>query len=541
MGNENSSNITWPSALVLAIICLGALAWRALCPPTADDFFYRMFYPVSSIWHPVKDIKSWGDIFESIRLHYLMYNGRFSNYLAYILLYLPRWIEVLFCSILVAMVPILTLMFVGGKKALTQSLNLSVCAIAIWIFCPWFDSMQSTDFLLNYILPSDTMLLLMIIWKRKQTWESYRWVWYFPLLLILSCLHEAFTGLFITWAGVDTLVNWRNRIPWRKVIGWLCAVCGFIIIMSSPGTLQDINSNLPSKLVLHPLLIYSALGIWVFFAMLIYYFVLQKISREKKKELLPIVVVILVGLIFYILLRMPSRVMFPMAIMSIAGMMLLLDNKKRETSKRQSLICTFCTLLLCGFYAGLAYWTNIAREEYERVKSEVLRTNNNIVFVDMRHLEDLPIWLLKIPQFDRYRNRVHAMFESGYLLHKNGAIFPFPKSWEDKTIDEWPSLPGLPDFHEVWPELMVSKRYIKDLEMEVEYSDSLIAPYFKFKFYKFLFGFDKNNRALLRFNSIPIGVHQGDSLYGYYMEGSHYRFAGRKPANCKIVSGEEQP
>ena len=541
MGNENRCVIPPSSALVLAIICLGALAWRALCPPSADDFFYMMIHPWDNTW-PVEDIRSWSDIWDSIVMHYNMSNGRLVNFLAYGVMALPQWAVAIFCAATVAALPVLTLALAGGRKALGNASALALCTLALWLFCPWYDMMQSANFLMNYAFATDCVLVLMLLWRREQTWRPRNLLWYYPLLVVVCYLHEASTCIFLAWAGVESLVNWRGRFPWKKALAIVLGIAILVVIVTSPGTWGRVGNEHKTALKLPFFLIVASVGTWLFGALLLAAGVLRKFNWAFWKQMLPVVAAVVTGMLIPTVVWSPYRALFGPMTMSVAGMMMMYLGLCRPGARWQSVVAAVASVVLVAFYVNLAYWQNIVREDFERCSAEVLKKDNNIVFLDLHDPTEMPITTLGIPQISRYHSVFHSMFEHCRLRHVVLPSLPLPKAWEEKKIDEWPSLPGMPDFHEPWEGLLLSKRNIKDLRIDIEFKDSLRADCAIFKMNKLLAAVTrKPNRQRVFYFSLFVGTHKGDSIYAYYQRGSTYWLGGRVPANSKFVSGEEQP
>ena len=541
MGNEKSSNITWSSALVLEIICLGSLAWRAFCPPTADDFFYMMKYTPDDSW-PVVNISSWSDIWDSIVMHYNMKNGRFVNFLAYGVMFMPQWLISLFCAAIVAALPVLTLILAGGRKALGNASALALCALALWLLCPWYDMMQSADYLMNYVLTADGILLLMLLWRRDQTWRPRNLLWFYPLVVIISSLHEVSAIIFLTWAGLELLVSRRGPFPWKKALAIVLGIAILVFIMMSPATCNRFQQERNMAFKFPVFLVVASFGVWLFFALLLTAGVTRKFNRAFRKQMLPVVAAVVMGLLIPCVVWSPYRILFLPVTLSVAGMMMMYLNVVKQGGRRQMVVAAVATVALVAFYVNLAYWQNIVREDYESVKAEVLKKNINIVFLDLHDPTEMPIFALGIPQTSRYNDFIQAFFEYGYLQHAVLPSLPLPKAWEAKTMDEWPALPGLPDFHEPRQGLLLSKRNIKDLIINVEYSDSLRADCAIYRINKLVASatHKPDNQDVL-YSTHYAGTHNGDSIYAYYQLGTSYWLGGRKPANCKIVAGEEQP
>ena len=533
--NSRASNILW--WLLLAVICLGAIAWRALCPPTADDFFYRLIMSPTGI--TVDHITSWTDVFTSIANHHV--NGRFANLLAYVVLFLPRWLEVAVCGALVAALPLLSYLLAGGSMAKKNTSLLALCALATWVFCPWHDMMQSTDYLLNYVFSMDAVLLAMLLWRRPQTWQGRNWMWFCPLLVVCCVNHEAATGVFIAWAGLETLFNWRGPFPWKKALGWLCAVGGLMLILSSPavpGRIQDVQvlTNKFSKYIL-----FGALVALVYFAAAVIFALLPaKRLKEPKRQLLtsqlPVLMAVILSLIAIVNMTAGPRVLFMPNVLAIIGLMMLIESLK-STKWQSPYVAATLILLLGGFYASLMRWTYFCREDYGRVQAEVRRTGSPLVFMDIHSKDDMPIWTLKIPFIQRYYESI-AELEGFYTVAKPfHSIAVLPKAWEGKPREQWTTLPGLSDFYQLPGEgAVLSTRWIFPLEIDVEYTDSIVADNALYRLKRWACkATNKGNKAKIRYNHPDfLEIYQGDSIFVYYQCGTSQFFEGRVLKHCEI-------
>lgn len=535
--NRRVNNILW--WLLLAVICLGALAWRGLCPPTVDDFLYRL--NLTSDGFSNSHISSWSDVFNSIIHHASIWNGRFANYFAYILLYLPHWFEVLFSSVLVASLPLLIYANAGGSMAKKNTSMLALCTLTMWLFCPWHDLMQSTDYLLNYVLSMDAVLVAMLLWRWKRTWQGRNWMWFFPLLLLCNWIHEAASCTFIAWAGIETLINLRGGFPLKKVLGWLCAVCGLLLILSSPNTSERMDDVqfFANKFSVYKLFCLSV--VWIYFIIIVIFTLLptKRLMAPKGQLLmsqLPLVLAIIACLTAIMNMVVGARVMFMPNILAIIGLMKLIHSMKSIVMESPYFSIALI-LLLAVFYTSLIRWTYFCREDFMEVQAEIKKTGSLLVFRNIHLKDDMPIWTLRIPQIQRYYDMMvrHEGFYAGAGNFHPIAVLP--KAWEGKPREQWPTLPGLDDFYQLPDEgVIISTRRIENLELDVEFTDSIVADNALYGLKRLVCkAVNKGNKTKRSYyNPEFVGTYQGDSIFAYYKFGTSQFFEGRVLRHCRI-------
>ena len=542
---KNSASIA--GCVVMAIIFASAFAWRYFCPPCADDFLYRMVYPADDDLYTTL-IASWGDIFTAIKNHYFFNNGRFANYLAYVVLYMPRWVEVLFCTLTVAALPLLISLVVkradgDNRKVLANASALVLTTVMVWLFCPWHNYMQSTDFLLNYAFASDCMLLSMALWQRPQTWRWQNMLWYLPLLLLCSWVHEASTCALIAWAGIDWLENLASPKANRnkKLAGLVAILIGFLLILSSHGIVHRVETDAKGLFGMSWFSMLSSAIVWIYYFLLFVLTLMRKLSWQDWKSHLALVAGTIPGIAIVLIAQPEVRALFFSDILAIAGVALLYWHFCLPHLRRwvRAAITVVGSLLLCAFYWGLAYWTDICYQDYKKVEAEILRTGKPMCFIEIHTPEDIPFYTLGIPYLNT--NFFHAMFAAAYYGFPDLAVSYFPKEYANIPVDQWTQVPGVSYLHTVpycpsvsteYHITCVSTKLFEPTLFNVTYSDSVHPGNFLYALYKKGADLLKGNRSVIRsLDAVNLGVHMGDTIYGYdFYETSHW-FTGRIPAN----------
>lgn len=223
--------------LIVGITVVTAFVWVLSGRPYFDDFVYqrRIIPEISTNYWTFNTpfIENWSELLDTIKNHYIWVNGRLANLFFLTLQFVPVWVVKLICAFFMAFLALSFWYATGWKRVANNGLAV-VYAVLFWAALQWSDSMQSSDFLMNYVPTSFFMIVL--IREFVLTSEKPKgWAWF--LLVLFSLWHEGFTIVFLAFMSVYCVK--RN-----KTVLWVAAIiliAGLLLQLPS-GTAEDRKS-----------------------------------------------------------------------------------------------------------------------------------------------------------------------------------------------------------------------------------------------------------------------------------------------------------
>lgn len=215
--------------IVIVSVMFGILYY--LAPFNTDDLWYMCgAFDANGVWDSF--LISWKNA-----LAHLDYDtGRFANLMAIpCLTLLPKWMWGIMQAGIIASMFLLVF----------RLSEVSRCSLCIWLgfaalifILPWFDSMISIDFSINYVW-SGLFMLLGTYWFYRtvsgKIYGRFKLMAIMIVLIVIGWFHEGFTMALLMAMGVWILLC-RFHIPRQAWIVALSVLTGFLLLLVFPAT-----------------------------------------------------------------------------------------------------------------------------------------------------------------------------------------------------------------------------------------------------------------------------------------------------------------
>ncbi|MCC8037504.1 MAG: DUF6056 family protein [Bacteroidales bacterium] len=443
---------------VVAILAAATVAWRIICEPWSDDYWYFLMYLEKT------PVETFSDVLKSFHDHYIYFNCRLSHLLVYSLNLLPWWLTQLICGVFVVTLWQALVWAIGGRKGLCNLLSQTALFLTQWFWLPWGDNMQSVDFLINYAPPSILSLVYMRLYFYRIAGLTKGQMWILGLTAFLAgWWHEGFAVILLILSLIP-LISRKNRR--RRLTIFLVLFVGFLPTWG-PGTLWRMSYEGPDGEWLD-LLQYSITriiyGAWPLFAVSVValYMGWRKgwvWTRDELVRLWPWIAGAVLSWGTGVSMFAFERVAWPMYLFTLVAIGAMLWRGVTIRRGWAWWVTTAVTCLLsAAFMAGLISLQWRYSQEQRKMVAP-LATGEKLALVAELPLVDMaPWWTAWIPH--RYSNElfltsVQHQLTSYYRPDLDGkVILTIPKCLEGLPFDQWPKIPGDNDLRGIWP-LMV--------------------------------------------------------------------------------------
>ncbi len=459
MKEVTQKRLTWA---IVAMLGAALMAWRLVCAPWSDDYWYFLMFVDHS------PVETWSDVFNTFYDHYLYCNCRLSHLLVYTLDLLPWWLTQVVCAALAITQWQLLVWVIGGRKGLSNLLLQSSVYLVQWFWIPWGDNMQAVDFLINYVPPTILMLLYIRWYFYRIATLSKGQLWGLALTgFVAGWWHEGFASILLV-ISVIPLISKSNRKRRLTVIVSLLA--GFLLNMG-PGTMLRIDTQEPGAGLLaawrHCItrIIYGSWPMLAVAGTALAFRVAKgwAWTRGELARLWPWLAGATMSWLTGVAMVEFERVTWTMYVLTLVVIAAMLF--RGVTLRRKWAWAAWTTamcLLSAAFMAGLIDLQWKYTVEQRKMLAPVA-AGEKLAFVAERPLEDMaPWWTAWIPH--RYNNELfltnvqHQV--TSYLRPDLGetVILTIPKCLDGVPFDEWPKIPGDNNLRGIWP-LLVSREW----------------------------------------------------------------------------------
>lgn len=427
----------WFGWIIVGITVATAFAWILSTRPYFDDFIYqrRIIPEISTVYWSFNTpfIETWSELWETICNHYCFVNGRLSNLVFLSLQFLPPWAIKFICAVFTAMLALSFWWAIGWKRIGRKGLVIAY-AVLFWTGLQWYDAMQSSNFIMNYV-PSS---LFMIILIRELVLTSTRpKIWCLVLLFVFSFWHEGFTAVLLSFLLVYCLKRNSRRL-WIAV-GILSV--GLLLQLPS-GTVGRANWFITATMP------YSAWWIMIFkswstvVALLLWIVCRRYVADDVRGKIdlfgMAFVAswVVMIGMTF--MLHFPQRAHWPNDILAILFIMMILGCLPAVRVPRV-LWVSFAGIysLWCG---SLLFWQQKASSFSDYCVAELKSGQTLVNDRNDEYTAYFPFWLMGMiyypwePYIDYFvRGHTHDEFQSMVIVGSRHI---------GKSPEEWPEVPG---------------------------------------------------------------------------------------------------
>lgn len=241
------------SWLVLLGVFLLMWALNSLCYRFyGDDYLYSFVWEGHAMGIPLSEharrIQSFGDIFYSLKLHYMTWGGRMvAHFFAMFFLWVGKeWFNVVNAGMVVLLLLAMQWIAIGGKV----TARLSPFVTALSFFCVWTFNINFCGTMLwvagacNYLWTSVFLLMFLIPYVRHYLTDgrvNYP-SWFGPLWFVMGLLAGNSNENTICWIGLSgglyLLYAWKKKALSAWMLWGLVGLgIGYFALMLAPGNM----------------------------------------------------------------------------------------------------------------------------------------------------------------------------------------------------------------------------------------------------------------------------------------------------------------
>ncbi len=415
---------------LVAVVLVGTMAWTLSTTYFTDDITYSFTVPESenAFWRCRGEaLISFGQVPESIWNHYRYVNGRLANIIHISFQPLPREVECVVNSLMIVLMFIGLLVFaVPEGKRVPTVYGSTAALVFLGMAFPWFDSMQSADYLVNYVWTSVGALLFLFLWLRIKNLSRGGFVAYVVFTVFFAWMHEGFTCPMIAFAFFDILSggNIRSRRHWL-VFGALCTgLIACVSVATINRAVSYLSYTTPGLMLAQAThIISTAWPLYVALVLMLFcHLRLRESMKGKWHFILSLFVAALIGIIMASLLHVINRGVWASDLFSVviclraiallrwgagAPSQKFLRNAEAR-SAGTALFCAAVVLLTSLWFMELVRWQRrITAEEKTFVREfRSLAAPTSVIYSDYTTREEVPFYLMGIPYhaFDDWAN-----------------------------------------------------------------------------------------------------------------------------------------
>lgn len=247
------------SWLILLGVFLLMWALNALCYRFyGDDYLYSFVWEGHAMSVPLsahaRRIQGFGDIFYSLKLHYMTWGGRMvAHFFTMLFLWVGKgWFDVVNAGMVVLLLLAMQWIAMGGKV----TAKLSPFITALSFFCIWTFNMSFGGTLLwvagscNYLWTSVFLLLFLIPYVRHYLTDGQANYpsWFGPLWLVMGMLAGNSNENTICWIGLSggiyLLYAWKRKTLSAWMLWGLIGLgIGYFALMLAPGNVARLHED----------------------------------------------------------------------------------------------------------------------------------------------------------------------------------------------------------------------------------------------------------------------------------------------------------
>lgn len=292
------SAVRWSWLILLGVFLL-MWALNAMCYRFyGDDYLYSFVWEGHAMSVPLSEharrIQGFGDIFYSLKLHYMTWGGRMvAHFFAMFFLWVGKgWFDVVNAGMVVLLLLAMQWIAMGGKV----TAKLSPFITALSFFCIWACNSNFGGTMLwvagscNYLWTSVFLLLFLIPYVRHYLTNGqveYPY-WFGPLWLVLGILAGNSNENTICWIGLSgglyLLYAWKKKTLSAWMLWGLVGLgIGYFALMLAPGNVVRLHEQFG----MHRQLLYldkehvSVLGMAIVLQALLWFYLFKAWRRRE--------------------------------------------------------------------------------------------------------------------------------------------------------------------------------------------------------------------------------------------------------------------
>ncbi len=432
------------SLALLALMAIAMVAWQLCCTDWVDDWNYKMM-PTGheEFWHIEGDeeITTLSQAIEAVGRHHLYVTPRMPNYIQVFCNLVPAWVTRVFLGLTLASAFVMILVSVGGRRIFSSAVMVAFSWLLAWVALPLGDHMVSSDFALNYFLPTP-LILLFVYFFLKDSLSCGPWRWLsFVVAAVAGSMHEGVT--LPVSAGCLLLILIEPVDRKRRVAMWATMTVVALVFFLAPSTFARVDQYVldhDSRFVKWQVinLLIECFGLYFALVALVIARVKGNLKIFVRANVIWLVAFAGCLIIAFATLKR-GRVLW---YADVFGIILLLKSLWAFFPWWRG--CHYFVASVCGavLLVSIAATAVVQRQlsaDSDAILKQVKETGKPIAFHDYRDPATNPWWAFGVPQTitEDYSNSSLAMYCSDAPY-----IMMLPASFRGKPVECWEKFPG---------------------------------------------------------------------------------------------------
>jgi hypothetical protein len=454
MNRLKTRNIYFVIVAALTLICL--FVWRLVTDIYADDLFYmHKFTQAEILYDQGPLITTFTDAIEDAVYHYTDYNCRLANMICIFSSLIPRWVVNVLDGIVGC---VFFLMLFKAARIVLKRVNMTTAVVGtllFWLAFPWYNTMCSSDFFMNYAWSSAFVLVIVHFLRKSHELSKLQLGAVSFFAVFAAWMHEAFGCALIAYTFFVWLLGAKIDKSSRFIIG--LGLCVGLFITMAGSTTSRIDSALTG-----PFLGYLRYRITTYISQLwpIYVAILTTVLLRKKVgkqqfavyrvDTIASFVAMAVACGISLAVNSQDRALWPahlFAVLQTIRCVNALTYKQKDYSKVAKIVFGCATVLYAMWSCELIKWQKKFTDENNGLIAATEKADKPLVYYDLTSASDVPFYLMGIVKHEWYSfyNCFLAIFtEHGYN------VLILPTKYEGVPLDEI-NVPGSQRIKGVYP------------------------------------------------------------------------------------------
>lgn len=497
------------AAALTLLLLIGSLAWNLSTTYFIDDLNYTLVTAPGNFefWHcKGEPLTSLAQLPESIANHYRYVNGRLTNIVHICFQVLPREVECAVNSVLLTAVFVLLLASATPARSRMPSLTASTVVLLLFgLALPWYDGMQSADFLLNYIWPTFGVLIFLRLWPGIAAMGQRAFAAFAVFAFLLAWMHEGFTCPLIALVFFEIVLTPGRRRS-RRAWAILAILCIGLLVCVSSGTISRVDDYLfyTSAGLITRLLTRYLSSMWPLWLAIVAVVVCRGlVGREEFRRewvhFAALFAAALVSCAMAVLLIVLDRGLWVadlMAVVICLRCMALYAAKPtawphRERCPRSrgaracaTILAALVVVLTAWWFAELVRWQRRLTAEQEAIASELLAYGgrSTVAYTAYTDADRIPFYLMRIPAHG-FDNALNNTFTTSFYSNYDSAfIAVLPSHYRPEAADSVDAFHRLPPLNAAgtvrgcWPFVMSQKPGVGEIKVDMAEIDGSVTP-----------------------------------------------------------------
>jgi hypothetical protein len=433
--------------IAMLISLVGIFAWRLATYYYADDLNYMhvaLNTEENDFWRCLgRPVETLSDVIESSINHYNLVNSRLANIVCIATMTLPRWATNLLDATM-AFAMLILLLKAAGVRLRHTGISLTIWAIALfWLAFPWYDNMQSSCFVDNYVWTSTFVLAVIVLFKQPDKLNKCQIAATCLLALAAAWMHEAFGCALIAYSFMTWLLGHKRYRKARFIIG--VAMCIGLIIGLAGATTQRIDAYAESanffEVARYLITQYVSQSWPTILAIIVTIITRKRLGKYRFKALrvqtIACFVAIAVSYIIAFKVVFTRRAIWNADLFAVVQTLLCLyaiTRRKPHTSRAVAIACSCAALLYGLWFCELVKWQNKFANETRDLLAEASKVKDSLMYYDITPNHEVPFYLLGIVNGGWNCEIFRNVILGEYTCHQTGIII-LPTAYRGIPLD----------------------------------------------------------------------------------------------------------